>query len=187
MNKIRRNLFKQLAFTGTTAGVLLPTHWKTPIVTSIVLPAHAQLSFFNCGTSVSTTSEQVNNNGENDSDIFVAYDCETQECQIALGVFPDSVGVPSDAILAIDVDGESDEDDDGATFDVLESGSNWSFQGGDISPGTDDVAPGSFLMEFDSNVADCARVRITFDVDVVSLGNFRYRMTLSNLMIMNLV
>ncbi|MEM7196470.1 MAG: hypothetical protein AAF402_16175 [Pseudomonadota bacterium] len=177
----RRKLLKQSILSGAAIGAT-PIAWKSPKVSSVILPAHATTTDMgaqplSCGTSISTQS--VTNDEETDTDIAVIYDCVTQTCQLITGQWEDGEGIPANAVLAIDVD---DDSDDGATFDALGSGSNWTPQSSaSFEPPESDQSPGSYSFDLTSNVC-MTEIRVQFQVAVSSTNSPR-TMTLSNVSI----
>ena len=177
----RRELLKKSIVTGTIIGAA-PVVWKSPKVSSVILPAHAGTTGpgtgpISCGGPVSTRS--ITDDDGTDTDIAITYDCLTQTCQITTGQWEQGVGIPANTVAAFDVD---DDSDDGATFDAIGTGSNWTPDpGGAFDPTDSDQSPGNYSLNLTSNIC-MTRISVQFRVDVTS-DNSPRTMTISNVAI----
>ena len=176
----RRELLKKSIVSGAVIGAV-PMTWKSPKVSSVILPAHAGTTGsggqpLSCGGSVATQS--IIDDDGTDTDIAIVYDCLMQTCQITTGQWQLGDGIPANTVAAFDVD---DDEEDGATFDAIGTGSNWTPSGGGFNPTGSNQSSGNYSLELTSNVC-MTRILLQFRVDVSS-SNAPRTMTVSNVTI----
>lgn len=136
-NENRRETLKALALSA-------PAVWSIPMLTSVVLPAHAQTSSFQCTTQVCVSSDVENEEdavyllSDGDTCSFVRFNC----CNS--GNLPNSGG---DRILMLDLDSGPpvnwDANDEGDSDETIPIGDdNW-----DVEPNPgDDNDSGLYML-----------------------------------------
>ena len=134
--KSRRNLLKSIV--AGSAATTLPNTWNTPVINSVVLPAHGAMTAVSCNPG--SLSLEDFDGGNANEDIAIVYDCN--QCSLVGGSFSGG-GFPDDTVAAFDIDSF---DLDGMTFDLVGPGANWTWtsagglthddNGGNNPPGT---------------------------------------------------
>ena len=155
--KSRRNLLKSIA--AGSAATTLPSTWNSPVITSVVLPAHGAMTF---SCSPGFLSLEDFDDGNANEDIAIVYDCN--QCSLIGGSFSGG-GFPDDTVAAFDIDSF---DLDGMTFDLVGPGANWVWtnagglthddDGGNNPPGTYTIA---------ATRGECA-IAMTFTISITT-------------------
>lgn len=130
----RRNLLRSLG-AGSSAILLssLPDKWTRPVVDSVVLPAHGQMSPTTCSAGSITSTN-------NDENVVILFDGESN-CSLTLvaGADGGDSGDP-DEMLLIDNDAPQGTPTPHFELDGPQYGSNWSNDG----PTSDDNPAGDY-------------------------------------------
>ncbi len=175
-NLPRRTLLKGMVAggSGVSALVVIPERWTSPIVNSVILPAHAATSIFvpeSCEHS-STTIDPLEEDGLDD--ILIIYDGATS-CDIVTGDVAQGTQTPPDTVIVIDADPESDLLWDGDD----DQGSNWTKTGGNYSG--KDNSNGTYYIEVQRVGDPNAMFRVSFRVTIEENGTTS--MTVDNIVI----
>ncbi len=165
---------RRQVLTSSLAGgsiMILPVEWSRPLVHSVLLPAHAQLSG-TCIPDGSLTTITTPIIDDVAPDIAILFDGK-RSC----GLFAfdqDDNNDPANAVIIFDID-----TDDGETWDYQGPGSDWTITELDgIVPGEN--PDGTYTIEA-SGFGN--QFSITFTIEVAALSGGRFSMTISNVTI----
>ena len=171
----RRNILR------TASAVTALTAWQQPVVSSVVLPAHAVASGI-CGSLA-----VIDRDGEADIDaVRLEFDCET--CSLVPFPFDDDIQFGQDTVAIFDLDA-SDGDVSGQSWDGTYAGgplsssddqgipennwrvTNWSGNPTGTDLGSDDNPPGVVTFTATRNSGSCAGQSFNFAVSIEITGN----------------
>jgi hypothetical protein len=175
-NLPRRKLLKGMVAggSGVSALVVIPERWTSPIVNSVILPAHAETSILvpeSCEHSSTTIDPLVE---EGLDDILIVYDGATS-CDIVTGDVAEDTQTPPDTVIVIDADPEDDLLWDGSN----DQGSNWTKTGGNFNDF--DNSNGTYYIEVQRAGDSSAKFRVSFRVRIEENGTVS--MTVDNIVI----
>ena len=164
----RRNLLKSIT-------VVAPVAWTHPVIDTVMLPAHAQISF-SCGsaTAIDVEPPPGGPNGQNMTDaVEVVFDCFS----CAVNTVDDLDGPSADSIAFLDVDNPGLSDP--ANFDAKSlGGDNWNVSDFDGNgPSGENASSNNSESRIYSLVATrtsgpCAgqSFRVFLDIEVITQG-----------------
>jgi hypothetical protein len=190
MKTNKRELLKVLSLGGSSISlVALPSKWVSPVVQSVILPAHAVTTDdpdsvepddpenpveqpvapnLLCDDVYSTTSEQFDGV---DRDLGILYDCETGQCSVEVATWTaGGGGRPANMLVGFDLDPDTSDDIPVLLWDSIGVGSNWEQIVGDFTPGQSDIEPGNHRALFSSAVCPGVSVSIQFTTAIEFTG-----------------